>query len=45
MGLGTTGLIAIAGVAVLATAIAVVDVNAGHHGGGNAPPAAHVATP
>ena len=34
MGLGTTGLIAIAGVAVLATAIAVVDVNAGHHGAG-----------
>lgn len=29
--LGTTGIVAIAGVAVLATAIAVVDVGAGHH--------------
>ena len=43
--LGTTGIVAIAGVAVLATAIAVVDVGAGHHVNGNGGASAHAAAP
>ena len=45
IGLGTTGIVAIASVAVLATAIAVVDVGDGHHAAEHTPSAAHLASP
>jgi hypothetical protein len=45
MRLGTTGIVAISSVAVLATAIAVVDVGAGHHAEAIANAAGHLTAP
>jgi hypothetical protein len=45
LGLGTTGIVAVTGVAVLAAAIAVVDVGAGHHADPHTTSTAHLTSP